>query len=146
MAIERKRRSFVDVFDKYFDDMERELDRWRESLVEGPSWNLKASTMEPLKSMRVLPTEVVVTVDLPMTKESSLKVNALDENTLEISAQMRRKITFKELGITQHKGEFQRFHAHMRVPVAVQMKKMKTKFKKGMLEIHIPRKRGRGRS
>lgn len=143
MAIEKKRRPFIDIFDRYFDDMERELDTWRESFVEGPSWNLKASTMEPLKSMRVLPTEVVVTVDLPLTKESSLKVKALDENTLEISAQMRRKMTFKELGITHHKGEFQKFHAHMRVPVAVQMSKMKTKFKKGMLEIHLPRRRKR---
>ena len=141
MAIERKRRSFIDIFDEYFDDMERELDRWRESFVEGPSWNLKTSTMEPLKNMRVLPTEVVVTVDLPLTKESSLKVKALDESTLEISAQMKRKMTFKELGITHHKGEFQKFHCHMRVPVPVQMNKMKTKFKKGMLEIHIPRKR-----
>jgi HSP20 family molecular chaperone IbpA len=141
MAIERKRRSFIDIFDEYFDDMERELDRWRESFVEGPSWNLKASTMEPLKNMRVLPTEVVVTVDLPLTKESSLKVKALDESTLEISAQMKRKMTFKELGITHHKGEFQKFHCHMRVPVPVQTNKMKTKFKKGMLEIHIPRKR-----
>ena len=141
MAIERKRRSFIDIFDEYFDDMERELDRWRESFVEGPSWNLKASTMEPLKNMRVLPTEVVVTVDLPLTKESSLKVKALDESTLEISAQMKRKMTFKELGITHHKGEFQKFHCYMRVPVPVQMSRMKTKFKKGMLEIHIPRKR-----
>jgi HSP20 family molecular chaperone IbpA len=140
MAIEKKKRSFIGVLDKYFEDMERELDRWRESFIEGPSWNLRASTMEPLKNMRVLPTEVVVTVDLPLTKESSLKVKALDENILEISAQMRRKMTFKELGITHHKGEFQKLHAHMRVPVPVQMNKMKTKFKKGMLEIHLPRK------
>jgi len=140
MAIEKKKRSFIDVFDKYFEDMERELDKWRESFIEGPSWNLRASTMEPLKNMRVLPTEVVVTVDLPLTKESSLKVKALDENILEISAQMRRKMTFKELGITHNKGEFQKFHVHMRVPVPVQMNKMKTKFKKGMLEIHLPRK------
>lgn len=143
MAIEKKKRSFIDVFDEYFDDMERELDRWKESFVEGPSWNLKASTMEPLKNMRVLPTEVVVTVDLPLTKESSLKVKALNQRTLEISAEMRRKMSFKELGVTHHKGEFQRFHAHMQVPVAVQMKKMKTKFKKGMLEIHLPRKQKR---
>ena len=140
MAI-RKKDSFADAVDRYFEDVERELDRWRESLVERPSWNLKASTMEPLRNIRVMPTEVVVTVDLPLTKESSLKVKALDESTLEISAQMKRKMTFKELGITHHKGEFQKFHCHMRVPVPVQMNKMKTKFKKGMLEIHIQRKR-----
>lgn len=140
MAI-RKKDSFADAVDRYFEDVERELDRWRESLVDRPSWNLKTSAMEPLRNIRVMPTEVVVTVDLPLTKESSLKVKALDESTLEISAQMKRKMTFKELGITHHKGEFQKFHCHMRVPVPVQMNKMKTKFKKGMLEIHIQRKR-----
>jgi HSP20 family molecular chaperone IbpA len=140
MAI-RKKDSFADAVDRYFEDVERELDRWRESLVDRPSWNLKTSAMEPLRNITVMPTEVVVTVDLPLTKESSLKVKALDESTLEISAQMKRKMTFKELGITHHKGEFQKFHCHMRVPVPVQMNKMKTKFKKGMLEIHIQRKR-----
>jgi HSP20 family molecular chaperone IbpA len=67
----------------------------------------------------------------------------VDENTLEVSAKMRRKVTFKEMGITHHEGEFEKFQARMSIPVPVQMKKLDIKFKKGLLELHIPRKRAR---
>ena len=142
MAI-RKKRPVRDVVDSYFEDLGREFERWRETFFERPSWNLKAGTMEPLKDMKVTSTEVVVTVDLPLTVESSLQVKPLDEETLEISAKMKRTVHFKEFGVTHHKGEFQRFHSHVRVPVPVKMDDIKIKFKKGLLEIHIPRKRGR---
>ncbi len=140
MAI-RKKRPVRDVVDSYFEDLGREFERWRETFFERPSWNLKAGTMEPLKDMKVTSTEVVVTVDLPLTVESSLQVKPLDEETLEISAKMKRTVHFKEFGVTHHKGEFQRFHCHTRVPVPVKMDDMKIKFKKGLLELHIPRKR-----
>ena len=142
MAIS-KRRSLSDIMDSYFEDLEGEFERWRESFLERPSWNLKAGTLEPLKDMKVTPTEVVVTMDLPLTVESSLQVKPLDNETLEISAKMKRIVHFEELGVKHHTGEFQRFHCHTLVPVPVKMDDMKIKFKKGLLEIHIPRKRGR---
>jgi HSP20 family molecular chaperone IbpA len=142
MAISRKHR-VTDIVDKYFDDVEREFNRWRESFIERPSWNLKTCAMQPLSDMRVTATEVIMTVDLPLTQEKTVEVKPLDDRTLEISAQMKRKIQFKELGITHRKGEFHKLHCHTRVPVPVQMNKMHVDFKKGILEIHIPRKRER---
>ncbi len=142
MAI-KKRKPVRDAVDSYFNGLEREFERWRETFFERPSWNLKAGTMEPLKDMKVTPTEVVVTVDLPLTVESSLQVRPLDGETLEISAKMRRTVHFKEFGATHHKGEFQRFHCHIQVPMPVKMDDMKIKFKKGLLELHIPRKHKR---
>lgn len=140
MAI-KKKRSFYDAIQDYFNDMDREMERWHEAMIERPSWNYRTSTMEPLKDMRVTPTEVIVTVDLPMTKKASVQVKPVDENTLEISAKMRRKVTFKEFGITHHEGEFEKFQCRTSIPVPVQMKKLDIKFKKGLLELHIPRKR-----
>jgi HSP20 family molecular chaperone IbpA len=140
MAIARRRRGISDMLDDYFRDLERELEGWREAFAERPSWNLKAGTMEPLRDMRITPTEVVMTVDLPLTNPRTMQVKPSDENMLEISAEMKRKVKFKEMGITHQKGEFQRFHFHTRVPVPVKMDEMKIKFKKGMLEIHLPRK------
>jgi HSP20 family molecular chaperone IbpA len=142
MAI-KKRKPVRGAVDSYFNGLEREFERWRETLFERPSWNLKAGTMEPLKDMKVTSTEVLVTVDLPLTVESSLQVKPLDVDTLEISAKMRRKVNFREFGATHHKGEFQRFDCHIQVPVPVKMDDMKIKFKKGLLELHIPRKQRR---
>jgi HSP20 family molecular chaperone IbpA len=141
----RKRRLAPDVFDEYLEGLEQEFEGRRGRMVERPSWNQRASTMEPLRDVVVTPTEVVVTVDLPFTKEDTLRVRTLDENTVEVSAEMKRKITFREMGITHHKGEFQRFHCRSRLPVPVQMRGMRIRFKKGMLEVHLSRKRGRSR-
>ena len=139
MSIKRKR-SIMDILDNYFDELEEQFERWRETLTERPSWNQKACTMEPLRHVRVTPTEVIVTVDLPLTKENSIQVKPVDKSTIEILASMKRKIRFTDFGITHHKGEFQKLHCHLRVPVLVYMEKMGIRFKKGILKIRLPRK------
>lgn len=136
----RRRRSIFDLIDEYFDEWEEWFERFRERLTERPSWNQKTCAVEPLRDIMVTPTEVIVTVDLPYTEESTAQVKALDEKTLEISARMKRKIRLEELGITHYKGEFQTFHCQTRIPVPVQMDKMAVRFKKGILEVRIPRK------
>jgi len=136
----KRKRSIMDILDNYFDELEEEFERWRETLIERPSWNQKACTMEPLRHLRVTPTEVIVTVDLPLTKENSIQVKPVDKSTIEILARMKRKIRFADFGITHHKGEFQKLHCHLRVPVPVYMEKMELRFKKGILEIRLPRK------
>jgi HSP20 family molecular chaperone IbpA len=138
-----KRRSTADIFAGYLEDLKEEFEEWKREFIEKPSWNQKASTMEPLHNVTVTSTEVVVTVDLPFTRKSTLRVKPLDESTLEISAGMKRKMTFREMGITHHEAEFQRFHCCTQVPVPVQMGKMRIRFKKGMLEVHLPRRHAR---
>lgn len=136
----KRRRSILAILDDYFEDFEVEFEGWRESLVERPSWNQRNCTIEPLRNMEVTAAEVIVTVDLPFTKEDTVRVKPIDKRTLEISASMKRKIRFAELGITHHKGEFHKLYCHSRVPVPVQMDKMEMRLKKGMLQIRLPRK------
>jgi HSP20 family molecular chaperone IbpA len=139
MATKRKR-SIFDVIDKYFEDLEEWAERFRETLVERPSWNQKACTMEPLRDIMVTPTEVIVTVDLPYTEENMIQVKPLGKNVIQISANMKRKIRLDDFGITHRRGEFQKLHCHTRIPVPVYMDKMEIRFKKGILEIRLPRK------
>jgi len=137
----RRKRSIFDIIDEYFEGLEEWAERFKETLVERPSWDKKACTIEPLRDIMVTPTEVIVTVDLPYTEENTVEVKPIDRDSLEISAKMKRKIRFDEFGITHHKGEFQAFHCHTHIPVSVDMDKMEVRFKKGFLEIHLPRKR-----
>ncbi len=143
MATKERKRAFFDIVDMYFADLEEEFDRWRETLLDKPSWDSKLCAIEPLKEVRVTPTEVVVTVDLPLTDKSTLQVKPVDEDTLEISAGMRRKMSFKELGMTHYKGEIKKFHCYTRIPVPVVMEKMNVGLKRSLLEIRLPRKRRR---
>jgi len=136
----RRRRSIFDIIDEYFESLEAWAERFRERLIERPSWNQKTCTMEPLRDIMVTPTEVIVTVDLPYAEENRIKVKPIDKSTIEISARMKRKIRFDEFGITHYKGEFQTLHCQTRVPVPVYMEKMKVRLKKGILEVRLPRK------
>ncbi len=138
--LSKRRRSIFDIIDEYFEDLEELSERFRERLSEKPSWNQKTCAIEPLRDIMVTPTEVIVTVDLPYTEENTVQVKAVDEDVLEISAKMKRKIRFEEFGIIHYKGEFQTFHCQTRIPVPVQMNKMTEHFRKGILEVHIPRK------
>jgi HSP20 family molecular chaperone IbpA len=137
---EKRKRTIFDIIDEYFASLEERLEPFGGMHIERPSWNQRACTMEPLRDLMVTPTEVIVTVDLPYTEENKIQVKPVDKNTIEILAQMRRKIRFDEFGIKHHKGEFQTFHCRTRIPVPVSMDKMEVRFKKGILEVRLPRK------
>jgi len=137
----KRRRSIFDIIDEYFESLEERFERFGGMLVERPSWNQKTCTMEPLRDIMVTPTEVIVTVDLPYTEENTIQVKPIDKSTIEILAKMKRKVRFDDFGITHYKGEFQTLHCHTRIPVPVHMDKMEVRFKKGILEVHLPRKR-----
>jgi HSP20 family molecular chaperone IbpA len=136
----RKKRSIFDIVDEYFENLEEWTERFRESLIEKPSWNRKACTIEPLRDIMVTPTEVTVTVDLPYAEENAIKVKPISKDTIEISAKMKQKVRFDDFGITHYKGEFQTLHCQTRIPVPVEMDKMEIRFKKGILEIRLPRR------
>jgi HSP20 family molecular chaperone IbpA len=121
--------------------LEEDVEEWGEVFSEKPSWNLKECTMEPLRDMKITSKEVIVTVDLPYTKEETLQVKPADKNSLDISVKMKRIVHFEDFGITHQKGEFHTFHCRARIPVAVDLDKMQMRFKKGILEVHLPRKR-----
>jgi HSP20 family molecular chaperone IbpA len=113
-----------------------------EAMAEHPSWDLKSCCIEPLCNVSVAAEEVVVTCDLPSTNPDTIKVEQVGKDTLEIRAEMKRKIRFDEFGITHRQGEFQFFRSQTHIPVPVDAKRMKTKFKHGILEVHLPRKKG----
>jgi HSP20 family molecular chaperone IbpA len=136
----RKNRSIFDIVNEYFENLEEWTEKFRESLIEKPSWNCRACTIEPLRDIMVTPTEVTVTVDLPYAEENKIKVRPISKDTIEILAKMKQKVRFDDFGITQYKGEFQTLHCQTHIPVPVDMDKMEIRFKKGILEIRMPRK------
>jgi len=136
----RKKRSFSEMIDEYFQNIDQWVQEFGESLAERPSWNLRDCSLEPLRETVITPTEVLVTVDLPFTSKATVKVKSAGKNTLEISAKMNRVIKLHELGVTHCTGEFQKYHSYMRIPVAVNMDKINVHYNKRLLEIRLPRK------
>ncbi len=135
MSSSRKRRSIFDLIKEYIEETEGS------SPVERPSWDVEAHTIKPLCNVSVTPNEVIVTADLPFSDPDSVRVEPVDEKTLEISARIRRRVCCEDLGIIHQRGEFSTFNCQTRIPVAVDMKRKEAKFKKGILEVRLPRKK-----
>ena len=139
----RRRKNLFELMRNYFEDWEAFADELlRPAMMERPSWDIESCCLEPLCNVFISATEVVVTADLPNINPKTIEVNAVNANVIEIKASMKRKIRFHDLGVTHREGEFTSFRCHVHIPVPVDMKKMKTKFKRGILEAHLPRKKG----
>lgn len=139
MEDKKKRQSIYDLIREYIKEAE-ELQKGFPS-TERPSWDLRACTLEPLSNIFVATKEVIITADLPFAQPNSVKVEPVNEDRLEITAEMKRKVTSKDLGMAHHKGEFSTFSCQTRIPVPVDMKHMQTSLRHGVLEIRMPRKR-----
>ncbi|HXY82443.1 MAG TPA: Hsp20/alpha crystallin family protein [Candidatus Saccharimonadales bacterium] len=109
------------------------------SPIHGSGWNTASASIEPLYNLFVAVSELVLTVDLPYVNEKKVKLRCPTKEAIEIFAATTRKITFHELGAKHRHGEFTSYHARIKIPVRVDQKKIKSKFKNGVLEIHVPR-------
>lgn len=143
MTSESRKRSIFELIREYMRAIEEEIEeRVREFFEERPSWNPRTCTLEPLCNVFVTPNEVIITADLPYAEENDIEVKPLNENLVEIKAKLKRKICFRDLGITHHKGEFSMFYCQVHIPVAVESNRRKVSFRNGILEVRLPRKRG----
>ena len=143
MSERSRRRSIFELMSEYRKEFETLADELMEStFVERPSWNTESCCLEPLCNVFVTPKEVIITADLPNAEHESVKVEALSEDLIEITAKMKRKMRFDDFGITHREGEFSSLRCQPRIPVPVDTKRMKISFKHGILEIRFPRKRG----
>ena len=105
----------------------------------GSGWNAAAACIHPLFDIFVGPVEVVLTVDMPYVNQKLIKLRYPTKDSLEVYAKTSRKITFKDLGAKHRHGEFNCYRATIRIPVPVNQKRMSKKFKRGILEVRIPR-------
>lgn len=103
------------------------------------SWNEAAQSIEPLYNIAVASSEVIVTVDLPYVNPEEVTLKVPADNTVEIHANTKRQITFADMGVRHRGGQFKGYHARIHMPVPVLESGMTSKFKRGVLEIHLPR-------
>ena len=141
MSEKRKKLSTFDSMEKYLEEIEALADELMESAFpEGPSWNTETCCLHALSNVFITPREVIVTADLPNVEPETVKVEVTDENRIEITAKMKKKVRFTDLGIGHRNGEFSSLRCQGRVHVAIDAEKMEISCKEGILEVRFPRK------
>ena len=142
MSEKQRKRSIFDVMNEYMEEFETLADELMASAFsEGPSWNTETCCLQALSNVFITPREVIVTADLPNIEAETVKVEAIDENLIEITAKMKKKVRFADLGIYHRQGEFSSLRCQSRVHVAIDVEKMKISCKGGILEVRFPRKK-----
>jgi HSP20 family molecular chaperone IbpA len=133
MSHDRKKHIF-EAMDEYFKRAEFMMER-----VFISSWNETAESIEPLYNITVGSSEVIVTVDLPYVNPEEVTLKLPADDMVEIYANTKRRITFADMGVRHRGGQFKFYHTRIHMPVPVVESGMTSKFKRGVLEIRLPR-------
>jgi HSP20 family molecular chaperone IbpA len=142
MSDEYRSRSIFDVMGEYIDEFEALADEFMETAFpEGPSWDCDTFCLHALCNLFITPQEVIITADLPNINPKTVKIEVLDENFLEITAKMKKKVQFSDLGIYHRQGEFSSLRCQGRIPVSIDASKMMISYKGRIWEIRFPRKK-----
>jgi HSP20 family molecular chaperone IbpA len=141
MSDKRKKLSNLDTLEEYLEELKTLTDKLMGfASPEGPSWNTETCCLHALSNVFITPREVIVTADLPNIDPETVKVEAINENIIEITAKMKKKVRFADLGIYHRQGEFSFLRCQGRLHVAIDAEKMKISCEEGILEIRFPRK------
>jgi HSP20 family molecular chaperone IbpA len=141
MSEKQEKSSAFDAMEKYLEEIEAlAAEVMASAFPEGPSWNTKTCCLHALSNVFITPREVIITADLPNIEPETVKVEAVDENFIEITAKMKKKVRFEDLGIYHRKGEFSLLRCQGRIHVAIDEKKMEIVHEGGILEVRFPRK------
>jgi HSP20 family molecular chaperone IbpA len=133
MSHERRKHLF-EAMDEYFKRAEYMFER-----VFASSWNEATQSIEPLYNIAVGSSEVILTVDLPYVNQEEVTLKLPADDIVEIYANTKRRITFVDMGVRHRGGQFKSYHARIHMPVSVLESGMTSKFKRGVLEIRLPR-------
>ena len=141
MSEKQKKLSTFDAMEKNIQEIEALADELMAfAFPEGPSWNTETCCLQALSNVFVTSKEVIVTADLPNSQPETVKVEVVNEDLIEITAKMKKKVRFTDFGIYHRQGEFSFLRCQGRVHVAIDVEKMRISCEEGILEVRIPRK------
>ena len=142
MPEKQRKRSIFDIMGEYTEEFDALADELLESTFpEDPSWNTETCCLQALSNVFVTSREVIVTADMPNIEPETVKVETADENVIKITAKMRKKVRFADLGMHHRQGEFSSLGCQNRIQVAIDNGKMQISFTGGILEVRFPRKK-----
>jgi len=108
-----------------------ELEQWGLDLADG--------SLEPLCYLEDRGEYFLVSAELPIVDKKDVHV-FLTGDALEISARMKRTCTFRRMGSVESQYEFRSLRKALALPSGIDADKARARFKKGILEIKLPKK------
>lgn len=135
-----------DEFSRVFERIRREINkafRELEEIIWGeerPMFDLTRRCLEPLAHVKEEEDKIIVTVDLPYVKrKEDISIN-ISGNNLVIEAKMRRSVQYSTLAGIYRDLSFDTYRKVIKLPENVEPDEAIAKFRRGILEVIIPKK------
>jgi HSP20 family molecular chaperone IbpA len=135
-----RRRRLTDIIEEYMGRLEGIIENYLAEVEKRSLWHPSSEAIEPLANVYVEPREVVITVDIPCADSESARVRFVDENTVEIEANLQRTLDFSSLRVTHRSGRFKKYHIRIDLPVPVDPSRASITCYRNVLEVRAPRK------
>ena len=116
----------------------REFDRFFDSFIEREPGELAQRRWIPEVDVVETPEEITVKADIPGMEEKDLTVT-LSENNLILKGEKKKEKEEKDKHyhrVERSRGMFERI---VPIPVSVDQAKISVEYKKGVMEVHLPK-------
>ncbi|HIH77975.1 MAG TPA: Hsp20/alpha crystallin family protein [Halobacteria archaeon] len=94
--------------------------------------------LEPLYDIEDFGDRFIVTFDLPCVDKENINLY-VTEDTIKLDASMKRTLCWEKWGTIQRKIIFKQFKKQVKLPERVNPEKATAIFKKGILQIDLPK-------
>jgi HSP20 family protein len=132
----RRDRTFLDEFE----EIERRVDEFFDRLFSvKPMWNLQTHSLRPLYHVSENKESITVAVDLPYVEKEAVNLK-VDEQSIDLSAELRQPIRYERWGTAQRECEFRKLSVTIPLPAKIISDEAVAKFKQGVLTVKLPRK------
>jgi HSP20 family protein len=132
----RRKKTILDEFE----EIERRVDEFFDRIFSvEPMWNLQAHSLRPLYQVRENKESITVVIDLPYVEKEAINLR-VDEQSIDLSAELRQPIRYERWGTAQRECEFRRLSVTIPLPTEIISDEAVAKFKEGVLTVKLPRK------
>jgi HSP20 family protein len=123
-----------------FEEIERRVDEFFDQVFSAqPMWNLQAHSLRPLYQIKETKESITVLVDLPYVEKEAVTLR-VDEQSIDLSAELRQPIRYERWGTAQRECDFRRLSVTIPLPAKIIPDEAIAKFQKGVLTVELPRK------
>ena len=132
----RRKKTILDEFE----EIEKRVDEFFDRVFSvEPMWNLQAHSLRPLYQVRETKESITVVVDLPYVEKEAINLR-VDEQSIDLSAELRQPIRYERWGTAQRECEFRKLGVTIPLPAEIISDEAMAKFKEGVLTVNLPRK------
>jgi HSP20 family protein len=131
-----KKKSVLDEFE----EIEKRFDEFFDRVFSAePMWNLQTHSLRPLFQVGQSKESIRVQVDLPYVEKEAINLR-VDEQSIDLSAELRQPIRYERWGTAQRECEFRRLTVTIPLPTKIIPDEAVARFKEGVLTVELPKK------